>query len=372
MINITYTELFTLDNLYKSHLRARCARRDKRPIVRFEFSLLSNLCDLHSRLMLGNFKFGAYNTFIVYEPKRREIQNLRYSDRIVQHLLCDKLLMPYFSSLVIVDNCVCQKGKGMHFALNRFERMLRRFIAKHGVRGWFLKCDILKYFPSVRHDELKAAVCHHIADARLRSMVESIIDGYHTQPEYLDKYGIEYSGAGRETGRGIPIGNQTSQVFGMLYLDPVDRLIKEDMRVEVYSRYMDDFLLVHHDLDYLKRVRDAIYFQAEKLGLRLNSKTQIFPITNGVTYLGNRYSVTGGGRIVRTVKKFTKRRFRWRARLLKKACLDGTITTARVRQSFSALHGHLKHGRNRRFEAELYAKLRFAIESDEDILSPAD
>ena len=366
MITTTYGELFTMDALYKSHLRARRTRRGKRPVVRFELSLLSNISDLHSRLNSDKFTFGNYNTFIVYEPKRREIQNLRYSDRIVQHLLCDKLLMPYFSSLFIVDNCVCQKGKGMHFALRRFERMLRKFIGAHGVNGWFLKCDILKYFPSVRHDILKSAVCPHIGDVRLRAMIEGIIDGYHTSEEYLDKYGIPSLGSGDCTERGIPIGNQTSQIFGMYYLDPIDRLIKERLGIRAYSRYMDDFILIHHDKNYLRQVRDAIIAKAEALGLRLNSKTHIFPITNGVTYLGYRYCVMPTGRIIKTVKKRTKRRFRWRARLLKKACLDGVIQPARVLQSLSALHGHLKHGRNRKFEAELYSKLRFAIQPAAD------
>lgn len=369
MITATYEELFTFENIYKAHMRSRMCRRDKRPVVRFEMNMLSGLYDLYRRLNDGTFRFGKYCSFNVYEPKCREIQTLCYSDRIIQHVLCDNVLMPYFSNRVVIDNCVCQKGKGAHFALSRFEKMIRKYVNQYGAEGYFFKCDILKYFATIPHDRLKRAICGQIGDPRIRTLVESVIDGYHTKPEYLARYNVAPLGKDNRTERGIPIGNQTSQVFGMYYLDPVDRMIKEQYRVKVYSRYMDDFVLVHHDLEYLRSVRAVIYAKVEELGLALNSKTQIFPMRNGVTYLGYRYRVLSDGKLLKTVKKQTKRRFRWRVRLLKKAYLDGLIDEDRVQRSRASIMGHLSHGKNRKFERELNHKFRF-LEQEPTTPSP--
>lgn len=367
MITKTFDELFTYDSLYKAHLKGRTCKRDKKPLVRFEMCMLSNVYDLYRRLKQGTFRFGRYTSFVVYEPKMREIQTLHYCDRIVQHVLCDDLLMPYFSKRAIIDNCVCQIGKGTHFAMRRFEGMLQAFIRKHGTGGYFLKCDILKYFPSIPHSKLKEVFCSQIKDERVKSLVGNCIDSYHTRLEYLDRYGIvPIKNDAKITERGIPIGNQTSQVFGMFYLNSVDRLVKEKLRIKVYSRYMDDFLLVHEDKEYVRTALAEIQKLIESLGLTLNSKTQIFPLKNGVTYLGFRYFVTPTGKIIKTVKKRTKTRMRWRARLLKKAYFDGVIDGERVKMSLAAIRGHLMYGKCFKIQTELFKKLSFI--ADEGII----
>ena len=150
----------------------------------------------------------------------------------------------------------------------------------------------------------------------------------------------------------------------MFYLDKVDRLIKEKLRVKIYSRYMDDFVLVHEDKEFLKSALEEITAVVEKLGLKFNSKTQIFPLKNGVTFLGFRYFVTPTGRLVKTVRKKTKRRIRSRARLLKKAFIEGIIDSSRVRASLAAFHGHLGHANSFRLEKEVKDKLCAAAHAD--------
>ena len=360
MITQTYEEVFTYEALYKAHLKGRTQKRDKKSVVRFELALLSNIYDVYVKLHTDKFKFSNYRAFVVYEPRKREVQTLQYSARIVQHVLCDNVLMPYFSKRAIMDNCVCQSGKGTGFALSRFEKMLRSFVQKNKSHGYFLKCDILKYFPSVPHDKLKETFCTPFKDERLKNMVESVIDSYHTDEQFLTRYNIKpLTGGGRQTGRGMPVGNQTSQVFGMFYLNKVDRIVKEKLRIKAYSRYMDDFILIHEDKEYLKFVLKQILLTAGELGLQLNSKTQIFPLKNGVTYLGFRYFVTESGKIVKTVKKQTKRRLRWRARLLKKAYFDGLIGADRVRLSLASINGHLKYANSYKLRSELFKKLSF-------------
>ena len=364
MITKTFDELFTFEALYRAHLRGRVGKRTKRPIVRFEINMAERIYELYEHLHNGTYKLGKYHSFIVYEPKKREIQTLYYADRVVQHVLCDNILAPYFTKRAIIDNCVCQKGKGTHFALARFEKMLHAFIARHGTNGYFLKCDILKYFPSIPHAKLKEVFCSQFLDKKLRDYVEYIIDSFHTAPAFLAKYGLDSLGDGDQTERGIPIGNQSSQMFGMYYLDPVDRLAKEQLRIKVYSRYMDDLVAVHEDKEFLQRALAVIEEKVKGLGLTLNTKTQIFPLKNGVTYLGHRFHVTPTGKIIKTVKKKTKRRLRSRARLMKKAYLEGYIDGERVKSTLAAVHGHLCHGRNTKFEREFFQKLVPMLDDD--------
>ena len=275
--------------------------------------------------------------------------------------------MPYFSRHAIIDNCVCQVGKGMHFALKRFECALKKFTVKHKQNGYVLKCDILKYFPSIPHKQILEILKKHIKDKKILKLMEDIIDSFHTDISYLNKYNILplYQNDNMlKTNRGLPIGNQTSQILGMFYLDSVDRYIKEKLKIKIYSRYMDDFILVHENFEVLKNALCIIKQLTQKLGLSLNSKTQIFPLKNGVTYLGFRYYVQKNGKVLKFVAKKTISRFKARAKLLNKAYFDGAINNQRVLQSVIAYHGHLAHGNCYWLERGLIKKIKVPLKSE--------
>lgn len=358
MIEKSYDEIFSFENIYKAHLRGRLSKRDKKPLVKFENYMLENLQDITSKLKNRTYKVKGYSSFVVFEPKMREIQNLRYADRVVQHVLCDDVLAPYFTSHAIIDNCVCQIGKGTHFALDRFQNNLQKFSRKHKNNGWVLKCDIKKYFPSIPHKQLCDIVCKHIKDKEVRALIQHIIDSYHTDIKYLEKYNIKPLATGEKTERGIPIGNQTSQIFGMFFLDKVDRLVKEKLRIKIYSRYMDDFVLVHEDKQTVVNALNEIKKLTKSLNLDLNSKTQIFPLKNGVQYLGFRFFITKTGKVVKHVVKRTTKRLRWRVRYLKRAYHDKTATKERIKQTVVAVHGHLSHADCWKLEQEFREKLK--------------
>lgn len=360
MINERYDEVFTFDKIYKAHLRGRLSKRDRKTLVKFEMIMLENLWLLYECLKSRRFSIKNYNSFTVYEPKRREIQTLEYKDRIIQHIICDDVLAPYFTKRAILDNCVCQKGKGMHFALDRFEKRLKDFARVNKANGWVLKCDIKKYFPSIPHDNLKSLICEHIKDKEISKLVAEIIDSYYTDISYLKKYNLKQANGYTEekTGRGIPIGNQTSQIFGMFYLDKLDRYIKEKLRIKIYSRYMDDFVLVHKDKKIVEQALCEIKKITAELGLDLNEKTQIFPLKNGVQYLGFRYFVNKNGKVVKQVVKKTVRRLKRRVKLLKRAYCDGSITKERIRMSLVAFHGHLSHGNCFKLEQKIKYELK--------------
>lgn len=230
---------------------------------------------------------------MIYDPKKREIQASYFRDRVVQHSLCDNILAPYFENRLVYDCAACRKEKGTHFAMRRLSEFMRRFYKDHGTNGCFLKCDVRKYFDSVDHEVLKQRLAI-FPDDRVRELLYMIIDSHN-----------------KGEGKGLPLGNQTSQWFALYYLDPVDRLIKEKYRIKYYSRYMDDLVLIHDDKEYLKEVLAGIREYAEKrLNLEFNEKTQVFPLSQGVDYLGWHFYLSDTGKAIRKLRASNKRRFK--------------------------------------------------------------
>ena len=124
---MNYDEIFTFENLYQAHLKARKCKRHKKDVIQFELNLSANLWQLYEDLHTRNYRVSGYNKFIIYEPKKREIQALEYKDRVVQHVLCDLYLYPLLTSKFIYDNGACQKNKGTDFAIDRLSLFFRKF-----------------------------------------------------------------------------------------------------------------------------------------------------------------------------------------------------------------------------------------------------
>ena len=113
--------------------------------------------------------------------------------------------------------------------------------------------DVRKYFDSIGHETLKRALSRRIKDARLLVLMGRIIDSYR---------GV--------LGRGLPIGSLTSQHFANFYLDRFDRLVKEDLRIRAYVRYMDDMVIWGKGRGGLDEVLSTgSQFLADQLGLAL-------------------------------------------------------------------------------------------------------
>jgi len=161
-------------------------------------------------------------------------------------------------------------------------------------------------------------------------------------------------------GAGLPLGNQTSQWFALYYLDVVDRLIKEKLRIKYYVRYMDDFVLLHHDKEYLRDCLNEIQRVCnDDLKIELNNKTQIFPVKNGVDYLGWHFYLSETGKVIRKLRTSNKKRLKRRLRLLQKEYRDWTIDFDAVKRSLVSTHGHLIHGHTYRLRSKLSEKTIF-------------
>ena len=252
-----YEKICDFENLYKAHKRARCCKRHKKDVILFEMNLAENLWNIKTSLENRTYKVAGYNKFMIYDPKEREIQALSYYDRIVQHVLCDEVLTPFFDNRLIYDNCACRIGKGTHFALKRLTKFFHNHYQKYGASGYILKCDIRKYFSSIHHEVLKSRLQTVISDKDILNLLFHIIDSFEHSPN-----------------RGLPMGNQTSQLFALYYLDPLDRFIKEKLRIKHYVRYMDDLALLSDDKDYLKDcLKNMQKIVNNQLKIEFNDKT---------------------------------------------------------------------------------------------------
>lgn len=332
-----YEKIYQFENLYRAYRLTARGKRSKGEAVAFELDLAHNLWALHDELEARQYRPSRYHSFMIYDPKKREIQALAFRDRVVQHSLCDNVLRPYFEPRLIYDCAACREGKGTHFVMRRLAGFLREFYKSHGTRGYFLKCDVRKFFDSIDHDALKYLL-RRFPDRETKAFLYAIIDGYHA-----------------DTGKGLPMGNQSSQWFALYYLDRIDRIIKEKYRIKYYTRYMDDLILLHESKEKLRECLTEISRVAEEeLKLEFNQKTQIFPVSEGVDYLGWRFYVTDSGKVILRLRTSNKRRFKRRLKAFREKYRRGELELEDIQRSLASYSGHLRHGHTWKLQSRVY------------------
>ena len=282
--NMEYEDVLSFESLYQGFKKCKLSASWKDSVAIYNANALKNTLRLKKELLDGTYRISPYNSFVITDPKRREVKATQIRDRQFQHALCDLVLYDDLTEHFIYDNCACQKGKGVDFALNRMAEHLRRYYRKNGAEGYILKCDIRHYFAETSHSVAKAAVRKRVKDDGVYNAVCKIIDSFGGD-------------------KGIGLGSQVSQLVQLAVLDDLDHFIKERLHIEQYIRYMDDFVLIHKDKVYLNSCKAQIEQRLAEIGLALNRKTQIFPIRQGVRFLKWKFNLTDSGRVLRTPDK---------------------------------------------------------------------
>ena len=293
---------------------------------------LVNCYQLERDLMNNTYKLQKYIIFNVYEPKKREIVSTRIRDRVFQRSLCDNYFEEQMQKSFIYDNCACQKGKGTSFARKRLRYHMQKHFRKHGLTGYVLKCDVKDFFGSTSHVTAYKAVCKRVPDPWVRERVKEIIDSFNHGPN---------------PNVGMGLGSQVTQIIQLAVLDDLDHFIKEILRINHYVRYMDDFILIHEDKEYLKKCKVEIEKELNMLGLRLSvKKTQLFPITQPIKFLGFSYNLTETGKVV--IRLLKNKVSHERRKLLKQVRLakSGVLTRFKVDQCFQSWKSHASFGDN--------------------------
>lgn len=286
-----FEKTFSFENLYKAHRRTRLGKRHKKEVIEFENNLSENLWNLFYDLDYDKYEVGKYHKFMIYDPKEREIQAISYKDRVFQHCLCDNYLTPLLERHLINTNVACRRNKGTEFAIKYIRNSLCSIYKKGSNNSYYIKLDISKYFNSINHELLIQKIKKIVKEEKILNLLEKIIYSYEFEP-----------------GKGLPMGNQTIQNFALLYLNSIDKFIKEKIRIKYYIRYMDDMLIFVDNKEKARQVFEIIKSKIEEDLLKVNPKSQVYPLTKGISFLAYSFKLTQSGKIIQTLKRGTKRR----------------------------------------------------------------
>lgn len=326
-----FEKILTFENLALAVRKAVRGKKDRESVARFYFSWETEVLALERELRSGTWRPRPYTTFEIFEPKPRRICAAHIRDRVVHHAVCN-IVEPLLDRTMIHDTYACRRGKGTHAAVERARRFARKY-------PFFLKCDIRKYFETVDHEVLKDLLLRKFKDAALLALLFRIID--HPVP-------------GGAPGKGLPIGNLTSQWFANAYLGELDHFLKDRLAVKGYLRYMDDFLLFGTDKPTLhRRLSDIRRFLSDVLGLEIREEiTIVAPTFQGIPFLG--YRVYPG--TVR-LKRENRARLGRKVKHLEAAYAAGKIDETRLSDSVRSLAAHTAGADTLRLRRKLFSGL---------------
>ncbi len=268
-INNLFEKVISIENLQLADLKARKGKRNQYGVRVHDKNREQNIITLHEMLKSKKYKTSSYTTFLVYEPKEREVFRLPYfPDRIVHHAIMN-ILEPIFVSMFTADTYSCIKGKGIHAASSKLKFCLKN--DKSGTK-YCLKFDITKFYPKVDHEILKTLLKRKFKDTDLLLLLNEIIN----------------------SAKGLPIGNYLSQYFANFYLTYFDHWIKEIKGVKYYFRYADDIVILSDNKgtlhSILSDIREYLY---TNLKLSIKGNYQVFPVSaRGIDFVGYKHFQT--------------------------------------------------------------------------------
>jgi len=318
-----YSQLISIESIFQAWEEFKKGKRNKKDVQLFERHLEDNIFDLYFALTSKNYKHGGYFEFYVNDPKRRHIHKAKVSDRIVHHLLY-KYLYEIFDKKFIYDSYSCRKGKGTHKAVKRLEKLTKIVSLNYTRECWALKLDVKKFFDSIDHNLLKDLVHKNIKDKNINQLIDEVIDSFHSEVG---------------EGKGIPLGNVSSQIFANIYLNELDQFLKHDLKIRYCLRYADDFIILDNSkvklLHYINIMKS---FLDESLKLELHPKKVIYrKLSWGIDFCG--YIVLPHYMLPRTK---TKRR-------IVKKVTNETIST----QALDSYVGYLSHAKSYKIQQVL-------------------
>lgn len=318
-----FEKLTDFNNLYTAFKQAKSGKGYKRESAKFSVMALDGIHRLKAQIESREYKVSDYQQFYVYEPKQRLIEAATFKDKIVQHSLCDNVLLPRLKDEFIRSNFAGQKGKGTLFGLNALKDDMQNFYNQYGMDGYILKADVTKFFYTIDHDILKGILKDYFSDDGVLWLCNEIIDS--------------------TPNPGLPLGNQSSQVFALLYLNYLDHYITEDLQIEFYGRYMDDFYLIHQDKEYLKTCLIKIKKIVADLNLSLNGKTQIMPFKQGIKFIGF-HTYINNGKVVCRIRNENKRNAYRKYKKMARLVVDGKLDKKKFEECYSSWKAHAAFG----------------------------
>ena len=347
------------NNLYEALIKAIDGSKWKESSQNASLLFLDVIFELSKDLRNQTYKNGDEFKFILHERgKTRPITSLTVRDRIVRHVLCDKIFMPLIREKIIYDNGASLKGRGLSFTKKRFSVHLHKYFNEyHTNKGFILFGDFSKFYDNIRHDLAKDILLELVDyDEYVTWLLDLIfyrfiIDASDmTEYEYLsakngvfDKLQYTYPINNNRTKtieKSINIGDQLAQAIGIYYPHKIDTYVKTVCQIKYYGRYMDDWYIVHPSKKYLHKVLHGINDLSLSLGLHINlNKTKIIPLQKPFTFLQTHYYFSSTGRVCTRIKSKRVTSMRQRLKKLYYKNLNGEVEYDNIENMFKSWIG---------------------------------
>ena len=291
------------DELFKAYKAARLGKTSKPQVAEFDKAPKQELRALAHEIYTHSYVPRPSTAFIVNKPVQREIFAAHFRDRVVHHFLFNQV-NSWWDARFSADNYSCRKGKGTLYGIRRLDHHMRSVSESYTRPAWVLKLDIQGYFMSLERKKLYACalwgldrqfpdagyvyqVCKYLWKTIIFN--DPLQDVVYNCPRSAWR-GLPPSKSlfRQPKGRGIAIGNLTSQLLSNMYLDQLDRFVTLELGFAHYGRYVDDFFIVSADRSVLIDTTKTIeHYLKRELGLTLHPhKRHLQEVNRGVAFLG--------------------------------------------------------------------------------------
>lgn len=320
---VDFREWLLTELIEAYHEARRNGKRKTKNEHELEMNEIENIVRLRDAILVRRYQPSRGIAFIIHDPVIREIFAAPFVDRVVHHFLFKHAIM-WWEPRLWRGAYSCRKGKGTLYGVIDLQKNIRRVSRDGRLGAVVVKRDIQGYFMSLERQRLYDRICW--------GLDRQYCDGgelYRTL-KYLWKQvifddpikGVRRKGELKEwrelpvskslfyqpEGRGIVIGNLTSQLLSNIYLDMLDRYIVYELGYKNYGRYVDDFYIVVRHSDLVKLINEdmgRIEMFLAGLGLTLHPKKQDnVSIKSGVDFLGAKVfcdHILPGKRMVRNL-----------------------------------------------------------------------
>lgn len=332
-------DVINWDTLTQSLEECKRGHMWKDSMVQFDAYSDYNIEEMLNSIYSKKYRFAPlYHTYINERGKTRLISSLTARDRVLQKALNRNFLLPAFRPILVNENCASLEGRGISYAMDKFKHQLSGAYNKWGTNFYILKCDIKSYFDSISHYYIYDLLQQFTSDDRLLYLFESILRGY-----YFDSYIHN----GERVPYGIGLGGEVPQTFGLICLNELDHMIKEELGLSLV-RYMDDFNMTSDSYEYLLSCWSFISKYLARIGLQLNAnKTNIIPANEGVVFLKFHYYVKDTGKIVLIADKTNRLREQRKLKKMSGLLKDEVIQYSDVVCSYNSWKGHIGKGNDK-------------------------
>ena len=362
----------SLQELHRAWKRARRQKVPSHNQRRFDTRWMDNLIQLQEEISGGTWSPRPSTCFIATRPKAREIHAPDFADRVVHHWLVPQLEAIYEPGFIF-DSYANRTGKGSHAAVRRAQTFCRQLASGQG-GGWYLQLDIANYFNSIHRPTLWSMLKPRLVRAGLHPHAlqathallrrDPLHPGAQTRATEGEMAQVPPHKrlCNAAPGCGLPIGNLSSQFFANVYLDALDQFVKHQLKAKRYLRYVDDFVLFHHDRRQLETLQDQIAeFLGRQLHLGLKADIRLRRLEDGLDFLG--YVIRPTHTLVRprVVAHAKAALERIEADHGSGAILRGTADQLlRARAVVSSYEGHFRHADSGRLRADLIRRFPWA------------